>query len=111
MKKFIELLKKYKLYILGGLLVIFFFRSCGKSTEARKANKTITEKQEVITQQENIIDSLNGVINEFPGILKQEKIKIHSEYDYYISEKDRGEQLMELHMIVKKNIKELEDEK
>jgi hypothetical protein len=84
--KFIELLKIYKVYILAGLLVIFFFRSCSKSTQVRKNDKVVTEK-------EMIID------------------RIHSEYDNYISEKDRGEQLMELHMMIKKNLKELQDEK
>jgi hypothetical protein len=37
-----------------------------------------------------------------------EKIKVHTDYDNYISSKDRGEQLMELHMLVKQNIKDLD---
>jgi hypothetical protein len=102
--KFIELLKKYKVYILAGLLAIFFFRSCSKSTSARKS-------EEMVTQQEVVIDSLQNIVNGYPSNLKKEKIKIHSEYDNYISEKDRGEQLMELHMMIKKNLKELQDEK
>ena len=39
---------------------------------------------------------------------KGEKLKIHTDYDNYISGKNRGEQLMELHMVVKDNIKNLE---
>ena len=62
MKNIINLIKKYKLYILGGLLIIFFFRSCQKSAEIRKLNKIDTKKVEMI-------DSLNNVINQ-----KQEKI-------------------------------------
>lgn len=108
MKNFIELIKKYKLYILGVLLVIFFFRSCSKSTQARKADKNVTEKEMVIDSLENVIKKQKQTINEFPEIIKQEKIKLHSEYDNYISEKDRGQQLMELHMIVKENLKELQ---
>ena len=36
-----------------------------------------------------------------------EKLKVHTEYDNYISGKNRSEQLMELHMLVKDNIKKL----
>jgi len=108
MKKFIELVKKYKVYILGVLLVIFFFRSCGKSTQVRKSDKIITEKEVIIDSLNNVIKEQKLTINEFPEIVRQEKIKLHSEYDNYISEKDRGQQLMELHMIVKENLKELQ---
>lgn len=109
--KFIELLKKYKVYILAGLLVIFFIRSCSKSTQARKSDKNVTNKEVVIDSLENVINDQKETINTFPEIMKQEKLDIHSEYDNYISEKDRGEQLMELHMMIKENIKELKDEK
>ncbi len=109
MKKFTELVKKYKLYILGVLLVIFFFRSCSKSTQVRKSDKVITEKEVVIDSLSNVIKKQKETINEFPEIVKQEKVKIHSEYDNYISKKDRGQQLMELHMIVKNNLKELQE--
>jgi hypothetical protein len=111
MKNFIEMVKKYKVYILGALLVIFFFRSCSKSTSARKANEIVTEKEVIIDSLENVIKNQVETINEFPEIVKQEKVLIHTEYDNYISEKDRGQQLMELHMIVKENLKKLQDEK
>jgi hypothetical protein len=109
--KFIELLKKYKVYILAGLLVIFFFRSCSKSTQVRKNDKVVTEKEMIIDSLQNIVNTQRETINLFPEIVREEKITIHSEYDNYISEKDRGEQLMELHMMIKKNLKELQDEK
>ena len=54
--KFIELLKKYKVYILGGLLLIFFFRSCSKSTQARKLDDNVTQSEVVIDSLENVID-------------------------------------------------------
>ena len=52
MKKFIELVKKYKVYILSGLLLIFFFKSCSKSTDIKKLDK-------LSTTQKIQIDSLN----------------------------------------------------
>ena len=108
MKKIIEFIKKYKIHILSTLLCIFFMRSCMKSGEVRKLEK-------IKTQNENIIDSLtflvNGqkdTINNISEVIRQEKLKVHREYDNYISSKDRGPQLMELHRVVKKNIQDLE---
>jgi len=108
MKKVLELTKKYKLYILSGLLVIFFFRSCIKSGQVRKFDKVVSTKDLTIDSLNNVVSSQNDIIQGFPKVLKQEKIKIHTEYDNYISEKDRGNQLMELHRIVKDNLKKLE---
>ena len=51
MKKLIELIKTYKLEILIGLTVIFFFRSCSNSSKVSKLEKI--EKQNITT-----IDSL-----------------------------------------------------
>ena len=101
MKKFIELVKKYKVYILSGLLLIFFFKSCSKSTDIKKLDK-------LSTTQKIQLDSLNSKIDSIPEIIRVEKINIHLEYDEWISSKDRGQQLMELHSIVKNNIKELQ---
>ena len=101
MKKFIELVKKYKVYILSGLLLIFFFKSFSKSTEIKKLDKLgITQKTQ--------IDSLSKKLDSIPEIIRVDKINIHLEYDEWISSKDRGSQLMELHSIVKNNIKELQ---
>jgi hypothetical protein len=97
MKKLIELIKTYKLEILIGLTVIFFFRSCSNSSKVSKLEKI--EKQNITT-----IDSLRIAH-------KKEKIAIHSFYDNWITQKDRGPQLMELHFIVKENLKKEQESK
>ena len=101
MKKFLELIKKYKVYILAVLLLIFFFKSCSKSTDIKKLEK-------IKINQEVQIDSLSKRLDSIPEIIRVDKINIHLEYDEWISSKDRGPQLMELHSIVKNNIKELQ---
>jgi hypothetical protein len=101
MKKFIELVKKYKIYILSVLLIFFFFKSCGKSTDIKRLERiTETQKKE--------LNSLNNKLDSIPEIIRVEKINIHLDYDNWISSKDRGQQLMELHQIVKTNIKDLQ---
>jgi hypothetical protein len=55
-----------------------------------------------------IINGQKDTINNISEVIRIEKIKVHTEYDNYISSKDRGEQLMELHKIVKQNLKNLE---
>jgi len=101
MKKFIELVKKYKIYILSVLLLFFFFKSCGKSTDIKKLERVNeTQKKE--------LDSINKKLDSIPEIIRVEKINIHLEYDNWISSKDRGQQLMELHQVVKTNIKDLQ---
>ena len=82
-------------------MLIFFFKSCSKSTEIKKLDKlSITQKTQ--------IDSLSNKLDSIPEIIRVDKINIHLEYDEWISSKDRGSQLMELHSIVKNNIKELQ---
>ncbi len=108
MKNFIELLKKYKLYILSALFVIFFFRSCSKSGQVNKLEKTEIKKEKVIDSLSNVIKSQEYTINNISEVIRLEKIKVHTDYDNYISGKDRGEQLMEFHMKVKQNIKDLQ---
>ena len=73
---------------------------------------TVAEIQRAI---DNVVDSLENVISvqkktidNIPNLIIDEKIKVHTEYDNYISGKNRSEQLMELHMLVKDNIKKLE---
>ena len=109
MKKFIDLVKKYKLYILSILLLFFFLRSCIKSGEVRKLDKTKVENLSTIDSLNNVIIGQKDTINNISEVIRLEKIKVHSEYDNYISEKNRGEQLMELHMVVKENIKKLQN--
>ena len=108
MKNIIEYIKKYKIYILSSLLIIFFFRSCIKSTEVRRLEKSQIQKTKLVDSLSSVINGQKDTINNISDVIRIEKIKVHKEYDDYISSKDRGEQLMELHMLVKKNIKELE---
>ena len=97
MKKLIELIKTYKLQILIFLTVIFFFRSCSNSSKVSKLEKI--QKQNVST-----IDSVKIAH-------KNDKIAIHGFYDNWITQKDRGQQLMELHLIVKENLKKEQESK
>jgi hypothetical protein len=108
MKKIIEFVKKYKLHILTTLLVIFFFRSCSKSGDVRKLEKSNIKQTEVIDSLKSVVNGQKDTINDISEVIRLEKIKVHTEYDNYISSKNRGEQLMELHKIVKQKLKELE---
>lgn len=110
MKNFIEFIKKYKIHILSSLLFIFFFRSCVNSGQVRKLEKIKTEKSETIDSLNLVIKGQRDTINNISEVIRQEKIKVHTEYDNFISSKDRGEQLMELHMLVKQNIKKLQND-
>ena len=108
MKNFIILVKKYKLHILSVLLIIFFFRSCSKSVEIKRLTRDSGVSVENIDSLQTVINQKQQKINSFPELLRIEKINIHLEYDDWISNRDRGPQLMELHPIVKNNIKELQ---
>lgn len=108
MKNVIEFVKKYKVHILATLCFILFFRSCQKSGEVRKMNKSNTESITVVDSLKNVINEQKKTIDNIPQLIKDEKLKVHNEYDNYISGKNRGDQLMELHMLVKDNIKKLE---
>ena len=108
MKKIIEFVKKYKIHILTSLLVIFFFRSCSKSGDVRKLEKVNIRTTKVVDSLTIVVKGQKDTINNISEVIRIEKIKIHTEYDNYISSKNRGEQLMELHKIVKQNLKDLE---
>ena len=108
MKKFIDLVKKYKVYILTILLLFYFFRSCSKSTEIKKLTREVNNNDLVVDSLKNEIKLRQQKIDSVPEIIRIEKINIHLEYDEWISSKDRGQQLMELHSIVKNNIKKLQ---
>lgn len=97
MKKLFELIRTYKIQLLTIFLVIFFFKSCINSRKVEKLEK-------IEKQNKESIDSLKNT-------LKTEKIKIHSFYDNWITNKDRGPQLMELHLIVKENLKKEQENK
>jgi len=108
MKKIIEFVKKYKIYILSGLLFIFFVRSCSKSGDVRKLEKVKIKNEKVIDSLTFLVNGQKDTISNISEVIRQEKLKVHREYDNYISSKDRGPQLMELHMVVKKNIQDLD---
>lgn len=108
MKKVIEFVKKYKIHILSLFLFIFFMKSCIKSGEVKKLEKVKTSNEKVIDSLKNLVTGQKDTIDNISEVIRVEKLKVHREYDNYISKKDRGEQLMELHMIVKENIKKLE---
>lgn len=107
--KALDLIKKYKIHILVSLLIIVFFRSCGKS-------RTITglEKKEKISIE--TIDSLKldislktAKIDSFPSILRIEKLSIHLMYNDTISKLDRTSQTMWLQKnVTLPSIKELQ---
>jgi hypothetical protein len=108
MKKIIEFVKNYKIYILSTLLFIFLVRSCSKSSEVRKLEKENIKTEKVIDSLNFLINGQSDTIKNITEVIRVEKLKVHREYDNYISKKDRGDQLMELHMVVKENIKKLE---
>jgi PBP1b-binding outer membrane lipoprotein LpoB len=108
MEKVKQIWAKYKVYILSGLLLIFFFRSCQKSTQIKKLNRSVESNVEYVDSLKNVINVQNQKIDSIPEIMRTEKINIHLEYDSWISEKDRSQQLMELHKVVKNNIKQLQ---
>jgi hypothetical protein len=108
MKKVIEFIKKYKLYILISLLFIFFIRSCSKSGQVRKLEKVNSHNIEMMDSLNLVIKTQKDTINNISEVIRIEKIKIHTEYDNWISERDRGQQLMELHFVVKNKLKQLE---
>ena len=108
MKKFVETVKKYKVYILAGFLLIFFFRSCTKSTEIKKLDKKLSNNEIFVDSLQKEIKVRQQKIDSLPELIRIEKINIHLEYDEWVSSKDRGQQLMELHSLVKNNIRELQ---
>jgi len=108
MKNFIEFIKNHKIHILTTFLFIFLFRSCSKTGQLNRKEKENIRNTEVIDSLKSVLKAQESTINNISEVIRQEKIKVHLEYDNYISEKDRGEQLMELHKVVKIKLKELD---
>jgi len=71
-------------------------------------SKVLPSETNISVSLSNEIKLRQQKIDSLPEIMRIEKINIHLEYDEWISSKDRGSQLMELHSIVKNNIKELQ---
>lgn len=105
MKKVKEFIVKYKMYILSLFLLIFFFKSCSKSSEIRKLNKEISVKNSVTDSLESVIKVQVGHIDSFPEKLRIEKLNIYLSLDDTISRVDRTPQLMGLHKMIKDSIK------
>lgn len=108
MKNFVDFLKKYKVHILSTLCFIFIFRSCIKSSQINRLEKEQGKCEHTVDSLNNLLNKQKDTINNIGEVIRLEKIKVHSEYDDYISSKDRGQQLMELHMLVKQNIQKLQ---
>lgn len=108
MKKIGEFFKKYKFHIVTILLFVVWIGSCSKNKDIRKLTKANETCDVIVDSLENRIVTLDQKIDSFPEIMRQEKLNIHIEYDNHISAQDRGRQLMDLHMIVKKNLNDLQ---
>lgn len=101
LKPLIDFIKEHKVKILSALLFIIWVGSCSKGRSLSKLER----KNKALTHQ---VDSLKSISKNFPETLRIEKLKIHQEYDLWISKKDRGDQLMDLHTnFVKPKIQEL----
>lgn len=104
----LEFIKTHKIKILAVLLALSFARSCSKSSEAKKINKTNIELIKENQAKDSLLGLYRSTIDSFPEKLRKNSLEIHQEYDLWISQKDRGEQLMDLHKnFVKVKIKEL----
>jgi len=106
--KFIELIKKYKIYILASLLLIFFVRSCNRGRQVSKLEKTRNLTIETTDSLLTVIESNNYEIDKFPEVLRVEKLRIYLALDDTISRVDRSPQLMGLHTMIKDEILDLQ---
>jgi len=107
--KILEYAKKYKIYILSALLLIFFFKSCGKSRTIGKLEKENKNVYSVVDSLKLDINSKQAKIDSFPEILRKEKLSIHLMYNDTISQLDRTSQTMWLQKnITLPSIKELQ---
>lgn len=104
MNKLIELLKKYKFYIVLVFAFLFYFKSCSKSRTISKME--ISEKQMVqeLDSITNIVKQQRAKIDSFPEILRTEKMKCYLGLDDKISRLDRKPQMMKLHATIKDSI-------
>lgn len=107
MEKILNFINVYKLYIIGVMLIFFFFRSCGRGRDVSRLEKKMKSTEVYIDSLQSVINSQQNIISKFPDEIIQEKLHIHMEYDNWISSRDRGSQLMELHFVVKNNISDL----
>jgi PBP1b-binding outer membrane lipoprotein LpoB len=90
--KVLDFLKKYKVHVLATLLLILFFRSCGKSRTITKLEKDKKQNVEAIDSLESLISVKNAKIDSFPEILRKEKLAIHLMYNDTMSKMIRTPQ-------------------
>jgi PBP1b-binding outer membrane lipoprotein LpoB len=104
----LDFIKKHGTKIVIVLLLITFFRSCSKNSEIRKLSKTNIELTKESQSKDSLLVVYKNKIDSFPERLRQNSLLIHQEYDLWISKRDRGPQLMELHNdFVKPKIQDL----
>jgi valyl-tRNA synthetase len=80
MKNIIEFVKKYKVHILITLLLIISIRSCSKSSQIRKLNKSTTEQITINDSLQKIVNKQKNTIENFSEVIRQEKIKVQGLY-------------------------------
>ena len=108
MEKIINFVKKYKVYILAGLFVIYFFKSCGRGRTISKFERSQKGNIELIDSLTHIVKNQELQIEEFPSIIKREKMLIYLSLDDTISRVDRSPQLMSLHKMIKDSVRSLQ---
>lgn len=99
---------KYKFHIICTLLFIVFIRSCGKSRDINRLEKTEAANTEVVDSLQRVIDVNMSTLDSIPEILRKEKLSIYLSLDDTISRVDRTPQLMGFHAIIKDKIKDLQ---
>jgi hypothetical protein len=108
MKNIIEMVKKYKVYILGVLLALFFMRSCSRGVVISKMEKSDKVKIEEMDSLKSVITLQKNKIDSFAEVLREEKLSIYLYLDDTISRVDRSPQLMGLHKMIKDEVKKLQ---
>jgi len=103
-----DFLIKHKFYIVLGILVIVFFRSCGKSRSINRFEKSEAANIEVVDSLQSVININVSKLDSIPEILRIEKLSIYLSLDDTISRVDRTPQLMGFHTLIKDKIKELQ---
>ena len=104
----LEFIKKHQTKILIVLLLISFARGCSKGSDIRKQNKSNIELSKENQAKDSLLSLYKRTIDSFPEKLRENSLAIHQEYDFWISQKDRGAQLVDLQTnFIKVKIQEL----
>lgn len=102
-----DFLIKYKFHIVIGILIIVFFRSCGKSRNINRLEKIEANSTYIVDSLQNVINVNLSTIDSIPEKLRTEKLSIYLSLDDTISRVDRTPQLMGFHALIKDKIKDL----